>query len=79
MTANVTDEHRRAIEALTGGRYENFALVSCFCVREPTAAIATVTVHPAGEDGGEDEYLITPLFVPVLPGMRLTCHDGREP
>ena len=79
MTANVTDEHRRAFEALTGGRYENFALVSCFCGGEPTAAIATVTVHTAGEDGGEDEYLITPLFVPVLPGMRLTDHDGREP
>ena len=31
MTTNVTDEHRRAFEALTSGRYENFALVSCFC------------------------------------------------
>ena len=79
MTTNITHEHRRAFEALTSGRYENFALVSCFCAGEPAAAIATVTVHPAGEDGGEDAYLITPLFVPVVPGMRLTDHDGREP
>ena len=31
MTTNITDEHRRAFEALTSSRYENFALVSCFC------------------------------------------------
>ena len=48
MTTNITDEHRRAFAALTSGRYENFALVSCFCPGEPAAAIATVTVHPAG-------------------------------
>ena len=46
MTTNITDEHRRAFEALTGGRYENFALVSCFCAGKPATAIATVTVHP---------------------------------
>ena len=46
---------------------------------KPAAAIATVTVHPAGEGGSEDEYLITPFFVSVVPGMRLTGHDGREP
>ena len=79
MTTNITDEHRRAFEPLTSGRYENFALVSCFYAGEPTAAIATVTVHPAGEDSGEDEYLITPLFVPFVQGIRLTGHDGREP
>ena len=79
MTTNIPHEHRRAFEALTSGRYENFALVSCFCAGKPAAAIATVTVHPAGEDGGEDEYLITPFFVSVVPGMRLTDHDGREP
>ena len=75
MTTNITHEHRRAFETLTSGRYENFALMSCFCGGKPTAAIATVTVHPSGED----EYLITPLFVPVVPRIRLTGHDGREP
>ena len=79
MTTSITHEHRRAFEALTSGHYENFALVSCFCAGKPAAAIATVTAHLAGEDGGEDEYLITPLFVSVAPGMRLTDHDGHEP
>ena len=78
MTTNITDERLRAFDALTSSRYENFALVSCFCGRKPAAAIPTATVHPSGEDGGEAEYLITPLFVPVVPGMRLTGHDGRE-
>ena len=31
MTANITPEHRRAFEAQTNGRYENFVLVFCFC------------------------------------------------
>ena len=56
--------HGRAPPLLTGRRNENFA---------------TVTVHPAGEDDGEDEYLITPLFVSIVPGIRLADHDGREP
>ena len=79
MTTNITDEHRRAFEALTSGRYENFPSVFCFCGGNPAPAIATVTVHLAGEDGGEDKYLITPPFVSVVPGMRLNDHDGREP
>ena len=74
------DRHRELVpQALDHGRYDNFALVSCFCAGEPAAAIATVTVHSAGEDGSEDEYLITPLFVWIVPGIRLTGHDGREP
>ena len=79
MTTNITHEQRRAFEALTSGRYENFALVSCFSAGTPAAAIATVTVHPAGEDGGEDYYVITTLFVSIAPGIRLTDHDGRKP
>ena len=78
ITTNITHEHCRAFEALTSGRYENFSLVSCYCAGEPAAAIATVTVHPAGEDGGEDEYLITPFFVSAVLGIRLTGHDGRK-
>ncbi|MDE0103042.1 MAG: hypothetical protein OXN89_11740, partial [Bryobacterales bacterium] len=27
---NITAEHRRAFEALTSGRFDNFCLVSCF-------------------------------------------------
>ena len=75
---HITAEHRRAFQALTSGTYDNFCLVSCFCDGEPAAAIAAVAIQPAGEDGGEDEYLITPLFVSAVPGMQLTDHDGRE-
>ena len=79
MTANITPEHRRAFEAQTNGRYENFALVICFCGGKTAVAIATFTVHPAGENGGDDECPTTPPFVSVVPGMRLNDHDGREP
>ena len=27
---NITEDHRRAFEALTSGRFDNFCLVSCF-------------------------------------------------
>ena len=35
--------------------------------------------HRHRQPAGKDEYLITPLFVPAVPGIRLTGHDGREP
>ena len=69
MTTNITKEHRDAFEALTSGRFDNFALFSCFIAGEPAAAI--VAVNRDGED-----YPITPLFVAVTPGMVLTDHDG---
>ena len=75
---NITAAHRHAFEALKSGRYDNFCLFSCYCDGQPAAAIAAVTVHPPEDDGGENEYLIEPLFVSVTPGMRLTDHDGRE-
>ena len=67
---NITDEHRAAFEALISGRFENFALFSCFVGGEPAAAI--VAVNRDGED-----YTISPLFVAVTPAMVLTDHDGR--
>ena len=76
---NITAEHRRAFEALTSGRFDNFCLVSCFVDGQATAAIAAVTVSPPAHDGGGDpEYLISPLFVCPTPAMTLTDHDGRE-
>ena len=36
---NITAEHRAAFEALTSGRFDNFALFSCFVEGEPAAAI----------------------------------------
>ena len=75
---HIIEEHRRAFEALTSGRFDNFCLVSCFVDGEATAAIAAVTVDPAAEDGGEPEYLISPLFVCPTAAMTLTDHDGRR-
>jgi len=75
---NITEDHRRAFEALTSGRFDNFCLVSCFVDGEATAAIAAVTVSPPAQDGGESEYLISPLFVCPTPAMTLTDHEGRR-
>jgi hypothetical protein len=72
MTTNITDRHRDTFNALTSGRYDNFALFSCFLNDVPTAAIVAIT-----DDRGE--FDITPLFVAVTPDMRLTDHDGTRP
>ena len=66
---NITAEHRAVFEALTSGRFDNFALFSCFVEGEPAAAIVSVN-----RDG--KEYIISPLFVALTPGMTLTDHDG---
>ncbi len=75
---NITEEHRRAFEALTSGRFDNFCLVSCFVDGEATSAIATVNAAPPAQDGGDPEYLISPLFVCPTPAMTLTDHEGRR-
>ena len=75
---NITEEHRRAFEGLTSGRFDNFCLVSCFVDSEATAAIAAVTLNSSAQHGGGPEYLISPLFVCPTPAMTLTDHDGRE-
>jgi hypothetical protein len=69
---NVTAEHRATFEALTSGRYTNFALFSCFVNGEPAAAITAVN-----EDGAC--VTITPLFVSLTGSMHLTDHDGSPP
>ena len=75
---NITEEHRRAFEALTSGRFDNFCLISCFVDGEATAAIAAVTVSPLAQDDGEPEYLIRPLFICLTAAITLTDHEGRE-
>ena len=72
---NITEEHRRQFEALTSGKFDNFCLFSCTANGHPAAA---VTVQPSSDRTGEDEYLITPLFVSVGLGIALLDHDGRE-
>ena len=69
---NITAEHRAAFEALTSGRFNNFALFSCFVNGEPAAAIVSVN-----RDG--EEYTITPLFVSVTPSLYMTDHGGQPP
>ena len=75
---NITEEHHRAFEALTSGRFDNFCPVSCFVDGEPTAAIASVTVNPSTQDDGEPEFLISRLFICATAAMTPTDHDGRE-
>jgi hypothetical protein len=72
VSTNITRTHRDAFEALTSGRYDNFALFSCFANGEPAVAIVTVN-----EDG--PGYVVQPLFVSVTPGMKLADHNGDEP
>ena len=78
MTTNITEDHRRAFEALTTGKAENFCLFSCFLSGRPAAAIAAVTVCPPREEGSEPEYVISQLFISITEDMVLTDHDGRQ-
>ncbi len=75
---NITEDHRCAFKTLTNRRFHNFCLVSCFVDGGATAAIAAVTANPPAEDGGEPEYLISPLFICPTAAMTLTDHDGPE-
>lgn len=67
---NITPEHRRAFNHLSGRHAGNFALFSCFVNGEPTSAIVAINRHQRGD------YVISPLFIAVTPGMALTDHDG---
>ena len=78
MTTNITEDHRRAFEALTSDEAGNFCLFSCFLSGRPAAAIAAVTVCPPTEDSGQPEYVISPLFISITDDMVLTDHDGRQ-
>lgn len=68
---HITPAHRAAFNALTGGEFTNFALLSCFVDGRPSAAIVAVTRDEA-------DYVLSPLFVAVTPFMVLTDHDGRR-
>lgn len=73
-TTNITEAHRSLFNALTSGKYDNFALVSTTFDGEPTAAIATVTF-----DNGE--YLVVPVAVVVTEAMfsRMTGPGDENP
>ena len=67
---NILPAHKDVFEAITSGKYQNFALFSCFVNDQPGCAIVAIN-----QDG--EEYTITPLFVSVAPGMKLADHDGK--
>ena len=74
---NVTEAHRQVFEALTGGPPWRSCLFPCLCDGKP-AAIVSVTVYPPENDGGEAEYVISPLFISRMPDMTLTDDDGMS-
>lgn len=69
---NITKKHKKQFEALRDGRFNNFALFSCFIDGEPGCAIVAVNAQP------DEEVLIAPLFVSVTPKMKLTDHEGKN-
>lgn len=70
-TTNITRKHKEAFNALISGKYNSFALFSCFVNGKPSAAIVNVA-----HDG--DDYTFTPLFVSITKDMILTDHDGKQ-
>ena len=68
---NITAEHKALFDAVTSGKYDNFALFSCFVDGKPTSAIVSVV-----QDG--EEYNVTPLFVAVTADMVVTDHEGAQ-
>ncbi len=72
MSTHISPDHISAFEALTSGRFANFALFSCFVNGTPAAAIVSVT----RTDDPNSEVQITPLFVSVTKNMVVTDHEG---
>jgi hypothetical protein len=69
---NITKEHEDSFNAMVSGKYDNFALFSCFVNGTPTSAI--VSINKEGP-----EYIVVPLFVAITDDMKITDHDGTEP
>ena len=63
VMTSITEEHRRAFQALTSGTHENFALFSCAVDGAPAAAIVAVNECPLAHDGG-------PARVHIAPALR---------
>ena len=52
MTSDIGEDHRRAVEALTGGEVGKLYLFPCFAQGEAAAAIAAVTVCLSEDEDG---------------------------
>ncbi len=70
MSAEIPAPHKLAFNAMTCGRFENFALMACNLDGLATSAIVCVS-----KDG--DAFRLFPLFVAVTQDMRLTDTDGQ--
>ena len=80
MVTNVTEDHRRAFEALTRGEHDNLALFSCFIDGAARADIVAINPSPPAEGATETEHRVTPLWVSITDTdtMVLTDHDGNR-
>ena len=67
MTTDITQDHRRAFEALTSGEAGNFCLFSCFVSSRPAAVIAAVAV------------VDTSVNLPAGGPSRSTCGKPLQP
>lgn len=70
---NISLKHEEDFNALTSGKYNNFALFSCFLDGEPTSAIVCINEDVNGNK------TITPMFMALTNKMKLTDHEGIEP
>ena len=72
--------HRRAsprVRRIDHRTISKFLFVFLF-LRRPPRGCHRCRQRPSGEESGEDEYQVTPMFVSIHPSMKLTDHDGRE-
>ena len=74
---NITTAMGDCFHALTSGKYDNFALLSCFVDGEPSAAI--VQIVDAIDENDKPVACVYPLFVAITSGMAITDHEGHEP
>ena len=84
MSTNITEQHLHAFEALTSGRYDNFALFNCFIDGspggqrrhdKPLVAAAGVLAHRPPLDIRPD----TPRLHPTPIGVGLILFAALRP
>lgn len=75
-TSNITVEVKKQFEALSSGKYKNFALFSCFFEGEPTSVIVAVSEN--AESGLID---VIPMFLAITENMcnKITDHNNETP
>jgi hypothetical protein len=72
ITSNITPGHVRAFQALTTGSFGEVTLTSCTINGEQGVAIIALQYV------GEDKVAVCPLFVAILPSMKIVLPGERE-